>query len=82
MPIYEFRCLKCQEVFELLKVKEEDELAMKCPHCDSPDFERVLSTSSYAVGVSGGKSERPTLASRQCASGTCTTVDLPGHSKT
>jgi putative FmdB family regulatory protein len=81
MPIYEFRCLKCQEVFELLKVKEEDELEMKCPHCNSPDFERVLSTTSYAVGFSGGKSPRPAVASRQCASGSCTTVDLPGHSK-
>jgi putative FmdB family regulatory protein len=79
MPIYEFRCLKCNNVFEILKVK--DEVEMKCPHCESEDFERVLSTTSYSVGLAKGESRRPTVQSRQCASGTCTTVDIPGHSK-
>ena len=81
MPIYEFRCLKCNEVFEILKVKAEDELEMCCPHCRSEDFERVLSTTTYAVGFSPGESRRPTVESRQCASGTCSTVNLPGHSR-
>ena len=82
MPIYEFRCLKCDNVFEILKVKDEDELEMKCPHCGSEDFERVLSTTTYSVGFGAGEPRRPTVESRQCASGTCSTVDIPGHSKT
>jgi putative FmdB family regulatory protein len=81
MPIYEFRCLKCDQVFELLRVSQGDEIEMKCPHCGSPDFERVLSTTSYAVGFSKGESRRPTVESRKCASGTCATVEFPGHSK-
>ena len=81
MPLYEVRCLKCNEVFELLKVKDEDEFEMKCPHCQSSDFERVMSTTTYSVGSSGGEARRPTVESRQCASGTCTSVEFPGYSK-
>jgi len=81
MPIYEFRCLKCNEIFELLTVKTEDEMEMKCPHCGSEDFERVLSTTSYTMGFGKGESARPKVQSRECASGTCSTITLPGHSK-
>lgn len=81
MPIYEFRCLKCHEVFEILKLSTEDEVEMRCPHCESEDFERILSTSSHTMGFSKGESRGANVQSRECASGTCTTVDLPGHSK-
>lgn len=81
MPIYEFRCLKCDEVFEILKITNEDEVEMKCPHCGSEDFERVLSTTSHTMGFSGGESRRPQVRSRQCASGTCSTIEVPGYSK-
>ena len=81
MPIYEFRCLKCDEVFELLKVGDEDEIEMRCPYCQSPDFERVMSTTTYTVGPGRGEARRPTVESRQCASGTCTSVEIPGYSK-
>ena len=81
MPIYEFRCLKCDGVFELLKMSPEDEVEMKCPECGSEDFERVLSTTNYNVGFAKGDSQRPQVRSRECASGTCSTIDLPGYSK-
>ena len=81
MPIYEFRCLKCNDVFEFLKFKDEDELEMKCPHCGAEDFERVLSSITYAMGFSKGESRGPTVESRQCSSGTCTTYEIPGHSR-
>ena len=81
MPLYEFRCLKCNEVFEILVVRDEDNVEMKCPNCGSEDFERVLSTTSYTVGSGKGVSTGPTVESRQCASGSCSTYTLPGHSK-
>jgi len=81
MPIYEFRCLKCNDVFEILITSTESEVEMRCPRCASEDFERVLSTTSYSVGFSRGESRSPKVHSRECASGTCTTIDLPGHSK-
>ena len=81
MPIYEFRCLKCNEVFEILMVTSGDEVEMKCPHCGAHDFERVMSTTSYTVGFGKGESRSPRVESRECASGTCTTWNLPGYSK-
>ena len=81
MPIYEFRCLKCNEVFEILQMSSEDEVEMKCPRCGSEDFQRVLSTASYAMGEGKGQAEGPSVQTRECASGTCSTYTLPGHSR-
>ncbi len=81
MPIYEFRCLKCNEVFEILMVSTEDKVEMKCSHCGSENFERVLSTTSYAMAFGKRESRGPRVESRECASGTCTTWNLPGYSK-
>ena len=81
MPMYEFRCLKCNEVFEFLLVKSGDDIEMQCPHCRAEDFERVMSTTSYALGSGGDGATRPSVESRQCASGTCSSVTLPGHTK-
>jgi putative FmdB family regulatory protein len=80
MPIFEFRCLKCNEVFEFFKTGS-DEVEMKCPHCSAEDLERVLSKTSYAMGFSKGESRSPEVRSRECAAGTCSTVELPGYSK-
>ncbi|MCD6137697.1 MAG: zinc ribbon domain-containing protein [Deltaproteobacteria bacterium] len=81
MPIYEFRCVKCNQIFELLKVNDGDDVEMRCPHCGSEDFERVLSVVSHTMGFGKGESRGPKVESRQCSSGTCTTYELPGHSR-
>ena len=80
MPIYEFRCLKCNECFELLVVNHNESVEMRCPNCKSEEFERVLSVSSHSIrGGSGG--EGPRVQTRSCPSGSCTTLDLPGPSR-
>ena len=80
MPIYEFKCLTCNEHFEFLFLKSDDEIEPRCPKCKSEDFERVVSTTNYSIGNSKGgsgvKSE-----SRTCSSGSCTTYEIPGHSR-
>lgn len=77
MPIYEFRCLTCGKVFELLKLKRDDEaIKMKCPTCGSPEIERVLSTVNVGTSVRGSKT-RATMKS--CSSGTCGTIEVPGR---
>lgn len=81
MPLYEFRCLKCNDVFEILIMRDEDEVEMRCPHCGSDDFERVLSSTTYAMGFAKSESTGPSVESRQCSSGTCSTYTLPGHTK-
>ncbi|OQX17802.1 MAG: FmdB family transcriptional regulator [Desulfobacteraceae bacterium IS3] len=76
MPIYEFRCLKCNEVFEKLVMKN-DEVELRCPKCKSEDFERVLSNTNYSMGSGGVKSE-VNSQTRTCSSGSCTTYNIPG----
>jgi putative FmdB family regulatory protein len=79
MPIYEFKCLGCGHVFELLKLKKEDEgTEMKCPKCSSPEVERVLSSVSV-ITASGGKKSKQTVKS--CGSGSCTSFEIPGPKK-
>ncbi len=80
MPIYEFKCIACENIFELLLIGNEESHAMKCPKCESENFERVLSTTSYAMGASAGNTG-PRAQNRTCSSGSCTTIELPGHSR-
>jgi putative FmdB family regulatory protein len=76
MPIYEFRCLDCGNVFELLRLKKEDEKSgMNCPKCKSAEIERVLSSVSV-LSSSSGKRVKQTVKS--CGSGSCTSFEIPG----
>jgi putative FmdB family regulatory protein len=78
MPIYEFRCIACGHIFELLKLKKETEkVKMKCPKCNSSELERVLSTIS--VVKSGGGKKTQTVKS--CGSGSCATIEVPGPTR-
>lgn len=75
MPIYEFKCTKCSEFFEIFVTNTEEKVEMRCPKCHSEEFERVLSASSYAMG--GGRS-KASAVTRNCSEGSCTTYTLPG----
>ena len=75
MPIYEFKCMKCNEFFEILFTSTQDAAEMKCTHCDSPDIERVLSSTNFSVSSVGAG---PSAQTRTCSSGSCTTYDIPG----
>ena len=80
MPIYEFRCLECNEVFELLFMSSEDTREMVCPHCGAEDLERVMSAASFSMAPSsGGGGPRTTASTRTCSTGTCGTLEIPGR---
>ncbi len=49
MPIYEYRCSRCNNEFELLVLKTSPSPA--CPSCESPDIEQLLS--GFAVSSEG-----------------------------
>lgn len=78
MPLYEFRCLKCNDCFEILVMKKDDEVELRCPHCKSEEFERVLSASCHSVKSGSGESEGARAQTRNCPSGSCTTYEIPG----
>lgn len=51
MPIYEYKCNKCGEVFEALQ-KFSDKPLTKCKHC-SGKVERLMSQSSFVLKGGG-----------------------------
>ena len=78
MPIYEFKCSKCQNFFELLVMNSDEEAELKCPECNAKNFERVLSSTNYSVGSGSGKQNGTGPQTRTCSGGSCTTYDIPG----
>jgi len=81
MPIYEFKCLKCNDIFELLLINKSQSLEPRCPKCHSEDIERVLSTIGYAIGSGSGQRTGAISQARNCPGGSCTTYDIPGPGK-
>jgi putative FmdB family regulatory protein len=82
MPIYEFKCLKCNQCFEFLVMSRDDPMEMCCPHCKSENFERILSSTCYSVGAGeGNRQSGASVQTRNCSGGSCTTLNLPGHSR-
>jgi putative FmdB family regulatory protein len=82
MPIFEFKCLKCEAFMEVLVVGSSDEqVPMRCKECGSEELERVISATNFSMAVGSGHKSGPSATSRTCSSGSCTTWSLPGHSK-
>ena len=82
MPIYEFRCFSCGNCFELLSVRQDDTLEMKCPECEGVELERVMSCVSYTMGKSSSvQSGKTKITSKSCSGGSCATIDIPGPSR-
>ena len=81
MPIFEFRCAACGEVFEKLFMYPEEQVDMTCPQCSSESIERVVSRTNYAIGVGPGGNQ-PKITSKSCGdSNQCMTLDLPGPAR-
>ena len=82
MPIYEFKCLKCEEYIEILVMgTKDDEVEMTCGKCGSPELERILSSTQYKVTPGGEAGTQASAKTRTCSGGSCTTWNLPGHSR-
>jgi len=79
MPIYEFRCLSCRDIFELLFLTENDKKEIRCPHCGGEELERVLSVTNYAKGASS-RGPQVSTSTTSCGEGTCGTIEIPGGS--
>jgi putative FmdB family regulatory protein len=80
MPIFEFRCMKCGNVFEKIFLKSEENVELECSECRSQSLERVVSRTSHVMARGAG--EKPKLTTRSCASGSsCVTLDIPGPTR-
>lgn len=81
MPIFEFRCLSCNECFEILVLRKNEEVESRCPKCGAEDFERVLSKIGCAIASGSDKGSGARTQTRTCSSGSCTSWEIPGHSR-
>ncbi len=81
MPIYEFKCMKCNELVEFLFKNPEDSVDLACPKCKGMELERILSTTHYAMGSDSPKGAGVSSQTRSCPSGSCTTYDIPGPTR-
>lgn len=43
MPIYEYKCVKCNETFEVYRPMRESDEKVKCPKCGAKNLERQIS---------------------------------------
>ncbi len=43
MPIYEYKCQSCDQVFEKYQSMRDSDGKIKCPNCGSEKAERLLS---------------------------------------
>ncbi len=81
MPIFEFRCLECGEIFEKLFMNPDEKVDLECPECTGKSCERVVSRTSHVMAVGPG-ANAPKVTTKSCAPGNqCTTIDLPGYTK-
>ncbi|MDO8886013.1 zinc ribbon domain-containing protein [Candidatus Oleimmundimicrobium sp.] len=54
MPIFEYRCSKCNKKFELLVGVGKENNDLKCPHCGSKDILKLFSSFGLKGETNGG----------------------------
>ena len=66
MPIFEYRCSNCNEIFEHLRLSRTD-TRVECPHCGGGKAEQLFSV--FATRSGGGKGECFNRAAGICEAG-------------
>ncbi len=69
MPIYEYRCHKCENVFEEIQ-KITAEPKATCPKCGSTDTQRLVSQTSFILKGTGWYATDNPPQSRHASSAT------------
>jgi putative FmdB family regulatory protein len=60
MPIYEYQCRKCGEIFEKIQKINEKGDSLKCPYCGEGKPKKILSSFSSSKGSESTSSCGPT----------------------
>jgi len=82
MPIYEFKCSKCEEFFEVIVMGSKNDDTVCCPKCRSTEYERVVSRTNFNVpGSSAGHPKGVQTQERECSTGSCKTYTIPGETR-
>jgi len=74
MPIYDFRCPKCGELYEVLLLPSSpDRKALTCPSCGSPNQERLISVPSVSKGRANAPGTTCCGREERCQAPPCST---------
>ncbi|MBU0609722.1 MAG: zinc ribbon domain-containing protein [Armatimonadetes bacterium] len=73
MPVYEYQCKRCSNVFEKLVSRDQRDTPGPCPECHCARSQRMMSV--FAGHTSGGGSIGGNSCS-SCTSGSCSTCHL------
>ena len=49
MPLYEFECQKCENVFEKLVMNYNNKTVAQCPECLSKITKKIISNSTFKI---------------------------------
>jgi putative FmdB family regulatory protein len=72
MPLYEFRCDKCQEVIERLCPVGTNGKGLKCPGCGGRKMRRLMSVfAALTKGDDGAATARSGSSCASCTSSSC-----------
>ena len=69
MPLFEYKCAKCNSKFEVLHKSANNIENVECPECHSAETKKLLSTFSAAGFSSAGSDYSSSGGS--CETGTC-----------
>ncbi len=71
MPIYEYKCARCDHDFEYLVIGKSEPQA--CPACGAPEVCRVMSACGFVSKGQGGQTVSSSAGSScsGCSAGSC-----------
>ncbi|MBN1573388.1 MAG: zinc ribbon domain-containing protein [Deltaproteobacteria bacterium] len=59
MPIHEYRCINCGEINEFMTKMGSKDDPMVCKSCGGEGFQKLMSTSNFAMNTTGKKNDSP-----------------------
>jgi putative FmdB family regulatory protein len=71
MPIYEFKCRKCDSLFEILFRSSNEKTEASCPSCKSKKVDRQMSVFGGKIGNTSSGSG---AGCSTCSATTCSTA--------
>lgn len=71
MPVFEYKCAKCETKFEVFHKSTVNQEEVACPKCGSKEITKLFSTFAASVGTSHSHGD-------SCASGSCPAQSFGG----